>query len=177
VSYGSRELGNNRGGDPKAATEELRQSGVNSVFYVSPDTAHEWQSWRRSLKEFAPLVFNASAAAAAATTAGITGDWKTEFESQVGPQKYTYHFKQDGQKLSGKADAVMRDQKREVELLEGKVDGDKVSFVEMLKFQDNEIRITYTGTISGNEMKLTRAVGDFAKEEIVVKREATRRAE
>ena len=36
VSYGSRELGNNRGGDPKAATEELRQSGVNSVFYVSP---------------------------------------------------------------------------------------------------------------------------------------------
>jgi enterochelin esterase-like enzyme len=177
VSYGSRELGNNRGGDPKAATEELRQSGVNSVFYVSPDTAHEWQSWRRSLREFAPLVFNASAAAAAATapaatTAGLTGDWKTEFDSQVGPQKYTYHLKQDGQKLTGKADVVVRDQKREVELLEGKVDGDKVSFVEMLKFQDNEIRITYTGTIAGNEMKLTRAVGDFAKEEIVVRREA-----
>ena len=66
VSYGSRELGNNRGGDPKAATEELRQSGVNSVFYVSPDTAHEWQSWRRSLQEFAPLVFNASATTASA---------------------------------------------------------------------------------------------------------------
>ncbi|MHA3770208.1 PVC-type heme-binding CxxCH protein [Verrucomicrobiota bacterium sgz303538] len=66
VSYGSRELGNNRGGDPKAATEALRQAGVNSVFYVSPDTAHEWQSWRRSLHEFAPLVFQTPAAAAAA---------------------------------------------------------------------------------------------------------------
>ena len=61
VSYGSRELGNNRGGDPKAATEELRQSGVNGVFYVSPDTAHEWQSWRRSLREFAPLLFKTAA--------------------------------------------------------------------------------------------------------------------
>ena len=53
------------------------------------------------------------------------------------------------------------------------MDGDKVSFVEMLDFQGNEIRITYTGTISGNEMKLTREVGTFAKEEIVAKREAT----
>jgi enterochelin esterase-like enzyme len=64
VSYGSRELDNRRdggrgpfGGDPKANTEALKQAGINSVFYVSPLTAHEWQSWRRSLYEFAPLLF------------------------------------------------------------------------------------------------------------------------
>jgi len=57
VSYGSKELGNNRGGDPKATTEALKQAGINSHFYVSPDTAHEWQTWRRSLREFAPLLF------------------------------------------------------------------------------------------------------------------------
>jgi enterochelin esterase-like enzyme len=57
VSYGSKELGNNRGGDPKATTEALKADGINSHFYVSPDTAHEWQSWRRSLREFAPLLF------------------------------------------------------------------------------------------------------------------------
>jgi enterochelin esterase-like enzyme len=57
VSYGSKELGNNRGGDPKATAEALKQAGINSHFYVSPDTAHEWQSWRRSLREFAPLLF------------------------------------------------------------------------------------------------------------------------
>ncbi len=60
VSYGSRELGGNRpgfGGDPKANTEALKEAGIRSHFYVSPDTAHEWQSWRRSLREFAPLLF------------------------------------------------------------------------------------------------------------------------
>jgi enterochelin esterase-like enzyme len=59
VSYGSRELeGPNRRGDPKADMEALKQGGINSHFYVSPNTAHEWQSWRRSLHEIAPLLFN-----------------------------------------------------------------------------------------------------------------------
>ncbi len=57
VSYGSKELGNSRGGDPKATAEALKQAGINSHFYVSPETAHEWQTWRRSLREFAPLLF------------------------------------------------------------------------------------------------------------------------
>jgi enterochelin esterase family protein len=63
VSYGSRELGGDRGGrggfggDPKANVETLKAAGINSHFYVSPETAHEWQSWRRSLREIAPLLF------------------------------------------------------------------------------------------------------------------------
>lgn len=57
VSYGSKELGNSRGGDPKANVDALKAAGVNSHFYVSPDTAHEWQTWRRSLREFAPMLF------------------------------------------------------------------------------------------------------------------------
>ncbi|MFC2090343.1 alpha/beta hydrolase [Bacteroidota bacterium] len=60
ISYGSRELENRRigfGGDPKANTEALREAGINTHFYVSPETAHEWQSWRRGLHEFAPLIF------------------------------------------------------------------------------------------------------------------------
>ena len=57
VSYGSRELGGNRGGDPKANVEALKAAGINSHFYVSPETAHEWLSWRRSLREFAQLLF------------------------------------------------------------------------------------------------------------------------
>ncbi len=61
VSYGSRELGDgNRprfGGDPKANSEALTQAGIKNVFYVASNTAHEWQTWRRSLHEFAPLLF------------------------------------------------------------------------------------------------------------------------
>lgn len=56
VSYGGREMGGGRD-DPKANVDALKQAGINSHFYVSPETAHEWQSWRRSLREFAPLLF------------------------------------------------------------------------------------------------------------------------
>ena len=64
VSYGSREIGGNKrggggpfGGDPKESADALRKAGINSVFYVSPNTAHEFLSWRRSLRELAPLLF------------------------------------------------------------------------------------------------------------------------
>lgn len=110
----------------------------------------------------------------AGLAADISGTWKTEFNSQIGIQKYTYTLKQDGTNLTGKANSEIGDQKRESELKEGKVDGDKVSFVEMFKFQENEIRITYKGTVITNELKLTREVGEFAKEEIVAKREGGR---
>ncbi|HAH24102.1 MAG TPA: esterase [Prolixibacteraceae bacterium] len=60
ISYGSRELEKPRGGfggDPKVNTEALKEAGMNTHFYVSPQTAHEWHSWRRSLYQFAQLVF------------------------------------------------------------------------------------------------------------------------
>ena len=60
VSYGSRELENPRrgfGGDPKENMEALKETGINTKFYVSPQTAHEWQSWRRGFYQFAPLLF------------------------------------------------------------------------------------------------------------------------
>ena len=63
VSFGSRELdfmkGGNRnfGGNPKDITDAISKEGINAHFYVSPNTAHEWQSWRRSLYEFAQLLF------------------------------------------------------------------------------------------------------------------------
>jgi enterochelin esterase-like enzyme len=62
ISYGSKELGGGRGGgrggaNPKDVTEQLKQSGINTVFYESPNTAHEFLTWRRSLKELAPLLF------------------------------------------------------------------------------------------------------------------------
>lgn len=41
----------------RAHIEQLKAAGINAVSYVSPDTAHEWQTWRRSLHEFAPLLF------------------------------------------------------------------------------------------------------------------------
>jgi len=108
-----------------------------------------------------------------ALTAGVTGTWKAEFDTQRGLQKYTFALKQDGASVTGKANVERDGEKREAELKEGKVEGDTIAFVEPLKIQDNELRITYTGKISGNEIKFTRKVGDFGSSEATAKREGT----
>jgi S-formylglutathione hydrolase FrmB len=41
----------------KKSVEDLKAAGYNAVSYVSEGTAHEFLTWRRSLKEMAPLLF------------------------------------------------------------------------------------------------------------------------
>jgi enterochelin esterase-like enzyme len=36
---------------------ELEKVGIKHVYYESPGTSHEWLTWRRSLKQFAGLLF------------------------------------------------------------------------------------------------------------------------
>ncbi len=62
VGFGSKELENRvpgfgDGTDPKEETADVKASGVNAHFYVSPGTAHEWLTWRRCLREFAQLLW------------------------------------------------------------------------------------------------------------------------
>jgi enterochelin esterase-like enzyme len=44
--------------------DALTKGGIKTVFYESPGTDHEWLTWRRSLHQFAPLLFQAQAPAA-----------------------------------------------------------------------------------------------------------------
>ena len=53
LSCGSKERPD---GVKKAATD-LKAAGYNAVSYVSENTAHEFQTWRRSLHELAPMLF------------------------------------------------------------------------------------------------------------------------
>ena len=39
------------------AAAALKESGINAVSYISENTRHEFQTWRRSLHELAPLLF------------------------------------------------------------------------------------------------------------------------
>jgi hypothetical protein len=105
-----------------------------------------------------------------ADAADVTGQWTSEFNTPVGVQKYTFDLKAEGETLTGTASFERMGEKGTAELKEGKVQGDKVSFVEMLDFQGNSIRIEYSGTVAGDEMKLTRKVGDFGTEDLVAKR-------
>ena len=35
----------------------LTEAGIDHVYYESPGTDHEWQTWRRDLHDFAPRLF------------------------------------------------------------------------------------------------------------------------
>jgi len=69
MSFGSRESSTPRGGGTglggpegiKLAADALSQAGINAVYYVSPDSAHDFTSWKRSLYFFAPMLFQSQA--------------------------------------------------------------------------------------------------------------------
>ena len=117
---------------------------------------------RHALMLFALLV----AMLGSAFASDPTGTWKATFDTQIGEQHYTYDLKADGEKLTGKAtnDRGSRD------ISEGVVKGDDISFVENVDFQGQSLRIEYKGKISGDEIKFTRKVGDFATEEFTAKK-------
>jgi hypothetical protein len=100
----------------------------------------------------------------------VAGKWTAQFDSQIGVQKYTYEFKVDGTNLTGRATGIRDNGTNDVAITEGKINQDEISFVEALRFDDNDIRIEYTGKVSGDEIKLHRKVGDFAEEDLVAKR-------
>ena len=98
--------------------------------------------------------------------ADASGKWTTTISTQIGELAYVYEFKVEGDKLTGKAKSQFGD----LEITEGKVNGNEITFVETVNFDGNAIRIEYKGTVSGDEIKFTRKVGEFATEEFVAKR-------
>lgn len=50
-------IGSKEGQRAKTLSEELKKAGIPNIYYVSEGTAHEWQTWRRCLYQFLPLLF------------------------------------------------------------------------------------------------------------------------
>jgi hypothetical protein len=99
--------------------------------------------------------------------ADIGGKWKASIETPMGQIDYTYDFVVKGTTLTGKIQSSMGSS----EVIDGKIEGETVTFVEIFKIEGMEIRITYSGQIaSSDEIKFTRQVGDFATEQLVAKR-------
>ena len=109
-------------------------------------------------------------AAMPAAAGDLLGQWSAEFDSPIGVQKYVYVFRNSGDALAGEATFDHSMGKGTVPLKNLKVEGDKVSFEEPLTIDGNQITITYSGTLAGDELKLTRVVGDFGTEQLTAKR-------
>ena len=102
--------------------------------------------------------------------ADISGKWTTTISTGIGAMNYTFEFKAEGEKLTGKAIMSMGDATSESALTEGTVKGNDISFVETLKVQGQELRCEYKGKISGDEIRGSRQVGSYGNEEFVAKR-------
>ena len=97
----------------------------------------------------------------------VTGKWTSEFDTQIGVQKYTYTFQVKGSELTGTAASELGT----TVIKNGKVDGDTVSFMEPLDFMGMLLEISYTGKIvSEDQIDFTRNVADVATEKLVAKR-------
>ena len=105
-----------------------------------------------------------------ALAADISGKWTAVISTGIGEMNYTFDFKVEGGKLTGKAVMSMGNQSSESALTEGSVKGDEISFVETLKIQGQELTCAYKGKISSDEIRGSRQVGSYGTEEFVAKR-------
>ena len=88
-------------------------------------------------------------AASAFAASDVTGTWTTNMAGPNGDSmQITFTFKQDGAKLTGTVASPMGDP---MEITEGKVDGDKLSF----NVSFNGMTIKHEGVFSGDTIKLT----------------------
>ncbi|MEO5711910.1 MAG: alpha/beta hydrolase-fold protein [Luteolibacter sp.] len=93
--------------------------------------------------------------------AEIAGPWHAEFEGPRGSQKIQFEFKTEGGKLTGKTLSQFGGNSRETDIQDGKVAGESLSFVQVMNFQGNEMRIEYSGKAGEDGIAFTRKVGDF----------------
>ena len=101
------------------------------------------------------LLLSIIALSLAAFAADINGNWKATAEGPNGSMERTFVFKADGNKLSGETTSSMLGKST---ITDGKIDGDSLSFTITAKLQDNEVKISYKGKVSGDEINLTSEI-------------------
>lgn len=90
------------------------------------------------------------ALAAMVFAADVTGKWTYEQQGRNGSQTVTINLKADGSNLTGTVSGRGGD----TEISDGKVDGNNVSFTVVREFNGNKFTSKYSGTLSGDELKL-----------------------
>jgi hypothetical protein len=107
----------------------------------------------------------------AALAADFNGKWTGETQGRNGPQTVTFDFHVDGSTLTGKVTTPRGD----MDITNGKVDGDNISFDTTMSMNGNSMTLSYKGTADGDNIKFTRTFGgggDRPPQEFVAKRGA-----
>src|ERR1035441_7368499 len=110
----------------------------------------------RIMKKLILATLFLAVSSAVAFAAEFNGKWTADIPSrQGGTMTTTFTFKVDGAKLTGPMSSQMGD----VDITNGKVDGDTIRFDVVRTFGDNTITLTYTGKADGaDSIKFTRTM-------------------
>jgi hypothetical protein len=101
----------------------------------------------------------------AALAADFNGKWTADVQGRNGTQTYTFEFHVDGTTLTGKVTTP----RGETAITDGKIDGDNISFNQVMSMGGNDMKIAYKGTASADGIKFTRQSGDRPAVEFVAK--------
>lgn len=120
-------------------------------------------------------------AALAAFAADVSGKWVYEQPGRGGgdPIKVTLNLKSSGGQLTGSVSRPGRDGNvMDTPISEGKVDGNNISFKMTMQMGGNSMTTDYSGTLSGDNLKLKvtrpgRNGGDPVTTEFAAKRSTT----
>ena len=118
------------------------------------------------LKKLALAVMFVALGSVSALAADFNGKWTGDVTTPRGTQTVTFNFKVDGSALTGKVTTPRGD----TDITNGKVDGDNISFDQVMNFNGNEFKMTYTGKADGDTIKFTRKMGDMGSTDFVAKR-------
>jgi hypothetical protein len=101
-------------------------------------------------------------AAASAWAADVSGKWTAKVPGAQGGAEsdVTFVFKVDGTNLTGTINNSQ--QPGDIEIKEGKVMGDDVSFTLNRKIGEQELKVLWKGKVAGDEIKFTRTIGGGA---------------
>ena len=107
-------------------------------------------------------------AAVMAFAADVNGKWVAQVPGRGGETRdVTFNFKAEGDQLTG----TVTTPRGEGNISDGKINGDELSFTQVLEFNGNQMKLKYTGKVSGDEIKFTRqAEGRPRAQEFTAKR-------
>jgi hypothetical protein len=100
--------------------------------------------------------------------ADIDGKWTGQVQGRRGSQAQTLTLKADGNALTG---SLQGGRGGPVEISNGTIDGDNISFTVVRQFGDNKVTQEFKGTLSGGELKLTVSGGRGEPAQVTYKKE------
>jgi opacity protein-like surface antigen len=112
------------------------------------------------------LVFGLLLTAAPALAADVDGKWAGTISTPGGDFPVTFEFKADGAKLVG---TTMSPDGMAVDIKDGKLEGDKITFLVSFDFGGMALDIAYSGVVAPSEMKMTADVLGMTMDFVVKK--------